>query len=161
MSCCNQHATHRETLPNISSYPVAYAVLSQAVANTWARVQAVLEAEMSTEELEEANGVLAAWLAEAFAGQNSAFDCETEFNEKVLVGLLRESVGDEVVLQNPHFDVADDDQFFFNVFAYLVSEIFVLFQNAQVLAQGLDGNPAVENFLNLWTMRLTGAPFGE
>ncbi len=75
MTCPLRYATKRETLPNISSYPVAHEVIFQAVKNTWERVIQVMECEMEIAELEEANMNLALWLMDTFTGQNEHFSC--------------------------------------------------------------------------------------
>ena len=73
MTCPLKYATKRETLPNISSYPVAHEVIFQAVKNTWERVIQVVECEMEIAELEEANMNLALWLMKLSRGKTSIF----------------------------------------------------------------------------------------
>ena len=158
MSCPNCYATKRETLPNISGYPVAHKVLEQAVVNTWNRVMLVMQGKMEMSELEEANLNLTVWLAQTFTGQNEHFSCESEFNEQILLNSLRDSIGHDIKAQNPEFDFDDDESFVFNVFAYFVSEIFVVLKEGSVIEHGLENNPVVEAFVDLWSLRLTGAP---
>ena len=158
MTCPLRYATKRETLPNISSYPVAHEVIFQAVKNTWERVIQVMECEMEIAELEEANMNLALWLMDTFTGQNEHFSCESEFNETMLLTSLKETIGAEVSAQNPNFDFDDDEAFMFNAFAFFVSEIFVVLKESNAMQEGLDNNPAIEAFVDLWSLRLTGAP---
>ena len=158
MTCPCRYATKRETLPNIAAYPVARSVIEQAVKNTWERVMKVMQGELSITELEEANMNLTIWLAQTFTGQNEHFSCESEFNEKTLITSLNETIGQEIREQNPNFDPEDEEAFVFNAFAYFVSEIFKLLNEAKVIEHGLLDNPMVEAFIDLWSLRLTGAP---
>ena len=158
MSCPNRYATRRKLPPNISSYPVARRVLSQAVRNTWDRLQQVMQGSLSFQELEQANLTLAVWLYEAFTGQNPHFSCESEFNGRHLAQYLRECVGSDVAMLDPEVDIDDDDAFLFSVFAYFVSEIFAVLKSAEAARFGLDQNPQVESFVDMWSLRLTGAP---
>lgn len=158
MSCPLRYATKRQVAPNIASYPVARSVVAQAVRNTWDRALKVSAEEMTMQELEQANLDLVLWLQDTFTGANTHFSCESEFNEKRLPELLRESMAQEVMLFNPAADIHENESLMFSVFAYFVSEIYVLLKEADVANAGLDGNPQVEAFIDLWSLRLTGAP---
>lgn len=158
MSCPLQYATKRELPPNISAYPVARHVVKQAVSNTWNRVRQVLSGTMTMQELEEANLQLALWLYDTFTGKNAAFSSESEFNEINLAQYLRESIGGDIALLNPGVDLSDDEAFLFASFAYFVSEIFVVLKASTLVQNGIENNPQIEAFIDLWTLRLTGAP---
>lgn len=158
MSCPLRYATKRQLNPNISSYPVAREVIAKAVQNTWDRALKVSSGEMSMAELEEANLNLVLWLQDTFSGANSHFSCESEFNEVRLPELLRESMGGEIECFNTAVDLTDNESLMFSVFAYFVSEIFVLLKRANCASSGLLGNPQVEAFIDFWSLRLTGAP---
>ena len=158
MSCPLRYATKRQLEPNISSYPVAREVIAQAVANTWDRALRVSAGEMTLEELEKANLDLVIWLQETFTGTNPHFSCESEFNEKLLPDMLRQSMGEKISLFNPAVDLEQNESLMFSVFAYFVSEIFVLLKDADCAHVGLSGNPQVEAFIDFWSLRLTGAP---
>lgn len=158
MPCPLRYATKRELNPNIASYPVARVVITQAVQNTWSRAVKVSTGEMTIEELEEANLNLVLWLQDTFLGANEHFSCESEFNEKRLPELLRESMSEQILMFNPAADLEHNDSLMFAVFAYFVSEIFVLLKEADCAHNGLNGNPQVEAFIDFWSLRLTGAP---
>ncbi|HIU36794.1 MAG TPA: hypothetical protein IAC56_00725 [Candidatus Aphodousia faecigallinarum] len=158
MPCPLRYATKRQLQPNISAYPVAREVIAQAVQNTWDRALKVSAGEMSMEALEEANLNLVLWLQDTFSGANAHFSCESEFNGERLPRLLRESIGEEVTLFNPATDLEQNESLMFSVFAYFVSEIFVLLKDADCANKGLKGNPQVDAFIDLWSLRLTGAP---
>ena len=64
----------------------------------------------------------------------------------------------EIEASNPAVDFDDDESVMFSVFAYFVSEIFVVLKDAQAATRGLKGNPQVEGFIDFWSLRLTGAP---
>ena len=158
MSCPLRYATKRQLEPNISSYPVAREVITQAVANTWDRALRVSAGEMTLEELEKANLDLVIWLQETFTGTNPHFSCESEFNGRRLAELMRDNMLSEIEASNPAVDFDDDESVMFSVFAYFVSEVFVVLKDAQAATRGLKGNPQVEGFIDFWSLRLTGAP---
>ena len=158
MSCPLRYATKRELNPNIASYSVARNVIAQAVQNTWDRAVKVSAGEMSVEELEEANLNLVLWLQDTFSGANDHFSCESEFNEKRLPELLKENFAERLKGFNPAVNIEDNDSFMFTVFAFFVSEIFVLLKQANCVHVGLNGNPQVEAFIDFWSLHLTGAP---
>lgn len=158
MSCPLRYATKRQLNPNISSYPVAREVIAQAVQNTWDRALKVSAGEMSMEALEEANLNLVLWLQDTFSGANEHFSCESEFNEIGLPEFLRESMGEKIERFNAAVNLEDNESLMFSVFAYFVSEIFVLLKEADCASSGLTGNPQVEAFIDFWSLRLTGAP---
>lgn len=158
MSCPLRYATKRELNPNIASYPVARNVIAQAVQNTWDRAVKVSAGEMSIEALEEANLNLVLWLQDTFSGANEHFSCESEFNEKRLPELLKENFAERLKGFNPALDIEDDDSFMFTVFAFFVSEIFVLLKEADCAHAGVADNPQVEAFIDFWSLHLTGAP---
>ena len=158
MSCPLRYATKRELPPNISAYPVARRVVMQAVNNTWNRVRHVLSGAMTLEELEEANLNLALWLYDTFTGKNTFFSSETEFNEIHLAQYLRESLGGDIAMLDPGVDLSDDEAFLFATFTYFVSEIFVVLKTSEAARDGIENNPQIEAFIDLWTLRLTGAP---
>lgn len=68
-------------------------------------------------------------------------------------------MAEEIILFNPAADIHENDRCGFRSFAYFVSEIYVLLKEADVANVGLDGNPQVEAFIDLWSLRLTGAPW--
>ena len=158
MSCPLRYAAKRQLNPNIAAYPVARSVIARAVQNTWDRALEVSEGKMSLEELEQANLNLVLWLQDTFSGANAHFSCESEFNEKLLPDMLRQSMGEEISLFNPAVDLEQNESLMFSVFAYFVSEIFVLLKDADCAHVGLSGNPQVEAFIDFWSLRLTGAP---
>ena len=158
MPCPLRYATKRQTQPNISSYPIARGVIAQAVQNTWDRALKVSTGEMDMAALEEANLNLVLWLEDTFSGANEHFSCESEFNEERLPELLRESMGEDILRFNPAADLQDKESLMFSVFAYFVSEIFVLLKEADCARVGFSDNPRVESFIDFWSLRLTGAP---
>ena len=83
---------------------------------------------------------------------------ETEFNEIHLAQYLRESLGGDIAMLDPGVDLSDDEAFLFATFAYFVSEIFVVLKTSEVARDGIENNPQIEAFIDLWTLRLTGAP---
>ena len=158
MSCPLRYATKRQLNPNIAAYPVARSVIARAVQNTWDRALEVSEGKMSLEELEQANLNLVLWLQDTFSGANAHFSCESEFNGRRLAELMRDNMRSEIEASNPAVDFGDDESVMFSVFAYFVSEIFVVLKDAQAATRGLKGNPQVEGFIDFWSLRLTGAP---
>lgn len=59
---------------------------------------------------------------------------------------------------DPGVDLSDDEAFLFATFAYFVSEIFVVLKTSEAGRDGIENNPQIEAFIDLWTLRLTGAP---
>ena len=67
-------------------------------------------------------------------------------------------MGEEIERFNAAVNLEDNESLMFSVFAYFVSEIFVLLKEADCASSGLTGNPQVEAFIDFWSLRLTGAP---